>query len=36
MTSARVYTRKQAHNITHEKKQFIQYIHVHVKQIDKI
>ena len=35
MSSAPVYIRKQAHNII-DKKQFIQYIHVHIKQLHKI
>ena len=33
MTSAHVYTRKQAHNITDEnQQQLIQYKHVHIKR----
>jgi len=36
MTSAYVYIRKQAHNVIDEKKQFVQYMHVHIKQIHKI
>jgi len=36
MTSAHDCIKKQAHNIIDEKKQFIQYIHVHIKQRDKI